>query len=190
MDESAFLSALDDGSDDEATLPVYADWLEENGHDARAAFLRAQEISRKLAHNRRAFRPAARLAIALGSVLPHDWLARVSRPRLAGTVWAGTDSDDGYYIWRFGADGRVSYSSPSGDFENATCRRIGPLVAIETNRHYATYEGLATGRILRGWACNVAGRDWRWDVRLMTEAKARAAAPYRSRFQRRRSRRA
>jgi uncharacterized protein (TIGR02996 family) len=187
MDESAFLAAIDDGDDD--TLTVYADWLQDNGDDARAEFLRAQEATRRMTHRRRAFLESARRAILLGSTLPLGWLARVSRPRLPGTVWAGTDSDGGYYIWRFATGGAVDYSSGTGDFKTASWRQIGPLVMIQTNFHYATYEGLAAGRALRGWAANVVERDWAWEWRLTTEKAARAAAPYRSRWRSRRRRR-
>ncbi|MBY0232939.1 MAG: TIGR02996 domain-containing protein, partial [Gemmataceae bacterium] len=186
-DDSAFLAALADGDDD--TFPVYADWLEDNGHEARAAFLRAQEACRRLTHRHKAFLPAARRAVHLGSVLPQSWLARVNRPRLPGTVWAGTDSGDAYYVWRFLGDGLIRYSSPTGDFESATYRQVGPLVLIETNFHYASYEGWIAGRILRGWAANVVASHWTWDVRLATERKARADAPYRERWNPRRRRR-
>ncbi len=187
MDESAFLTAIDEGDDD--TLPVYADWLEEQGDDARAAFLRVQEVTRKLTHNRKAFLPAARSAVALGSTLPRGWVGRVSRPYLSGTVWAGNDSGNAYYVWRFLSEGRIEYSSPSGDWNSASWRQIGPLVVMETNYHYATYEGLAAGRILRGWAANVVSSHWTWDVRLMSERSARAAAPYQDRWARPRRRR-
>lgn len=180
MDESAFLTALDEGDDD--TLPVYADWLEEQGDTARAAFLRAQEITRRLTYRRKGFLENVREAIALGSSLPWEWLMRVSRPSLPGTVWAGNDSGGSYYVWRFLEGGRINYSSPSGDWDRATWRQVGPLVVIETNFHYATYEGVVAGKLLRGWAANVVRADWRWDVRLMSERSARSRAPYRSRW--------
>jgi len=187
MDESAFLDALDEGDDD--TLAVYADWLDDQGDEPRAAFLRAQEVTRRLTHNRKAFLPEARRVVALGCVLPVAWLLRVSRPRMAGTIWAGNDSGNAYYVWRFEAGGGIDYSSPSGDWTSATWRQIGPLVLMQTNGHYANYEGLVAGRILRGWAANVVSSHWTYDLRLMTERSARAAAPYEDRWQPRRRRR-
>lgn len=38
--EASFLQAIAEG--DETTRPVYADWLEEHGHDLRAEYVRAQ----------------------------------------------------------------------------------------------------------------------------------------------------
>lgn len=180
MDEPSFLAALDEGDDD--TLAVYADWLEDQGDVQRAAFLRAQEITRRLTYRRRGFLELVRRAIELGAVLPPDWVRRVSRPRLVGTIWAGMDSSQHYYIWRFLEQGQVAYSSPSGNWDRADWYQIGPLVMIQTNSHYANYEGIVAGRILRGWAANVASDNWTWNVRLTTERRARAQAPYRSRW--------
>src|SRR5262249_17287033 len=109
-----------------------------------------------------------------------------NRPTLPGSIWAGSDSGGSFYVWRFLDDGHISYSSPSGDWDRATWRQIGPLVLIETNFHYATYEGIVAGRLLRGWAANVVRADWPWDVRLTSERSARNRAPYRSRWRRHR----
>jgi uncharacterized protein (TIGR02996 family) len=67
MDHNAFLGPLTEHPDDAATLLVYADWLEDHGEPGRAAFLRAQERSRRLTHSRRGFLTACREAIALGT---------------------------------------------------------------------------------------------------------------------------
>jgi uncharacterized protein (TIGR02996 family) len=176
MDESAFLGAIEDG--DDAALAVYADWLLDQGDEARSAFLRAQEVTRRLTHRRRCFLAAAREVIALGTGLPLGWLLRVSRPRLVNTVWAGTDSHGDYYIWRFLSGGEARYSSPTGDWGQSSWRQIGPLALIETSWHYAAYEGLVAGRTLRGWAANIASDNWRWTLRLRTERSAQAEAPY------------
>src|SRR5687767_2318898 len=104
MDHSAFLGPLAEDPDDDATLLVYADWLEDHGEVGRAAFLRAQEGSRRLTHSRRNFLKACREAIALGTRLPPEWLRVVSRPRLLGTLWAGRDSQGDVDIFRFDAE--------------------------------------------------------------------------------------
>jgi uncharacterized protein (TIGR02996 family) len=46
--DDAFLQAIIDESDDDTPRLVYADWLEENGQSARAAFIRAQIESASL----------------------------------------------------------------------------------------------------------------------------------------------
>jgi uncharacterized protein (TIGR02996 family) len=178
MDHDAFLGPLTEHPDDDATLLVYADWLEDHGEPGRAAFLRAQERSRRLTHSRRGFLTACREAIALGTRLPPDWLRIVSRPRLLGTAWAGRDSHGDFDIFRFDAKAALTYSSEvaEGEWDKGEWVQVGPLVLLSFNDHYADYEGLIGGQRIRGWAANISGAHWNWEVRRMSEARARRLA--------------
>jgi uncharacterized protein (TIGR02996 family) len=89
MNEAAFLAQLTDEPDDDVTLLVYADWLEDDGQHTKADFIRAQEKSRRLTNSRAGVRRTAREVVALGSRLPQSWLEIVSRPRLMKSNWAG-----------------------------------------------------------------------------------------------------
>jgi uncharacterized protein (TIGR02996 family) len=177
MDQDAFLGPLTENPDDDATLLVYADWLEDHGEPGRAAFLRGQERSRRLTHSRRGFLKACRETIALGTRLPPEWLRVVSRPRLLGTLWAGRDSQDDFDIFRFDAGGVLSYSTvpEEDDWSKGEWVQVGPLVMLSFNDHFADYEGLIGGQRIRGWAANV-GDHWTWEVRRMSEARARRLA--------------
>ena len=68
--------------------------------------------------------PQSKIAARFPELDP-AWLAIVSRPRLAGTCWSGTDSLDGADIWRFLPGGALNYTSPSGTFQNATWVQVG-----------------------------------------------------------------
>jgi uncharacterized protein (TIGR02996 family) len=50
-DENALLRAILDDPDDDAPRLIYADWLEEHGDPARAAFIRAQIALERLPHD-------------------------------------------------------------------------------------------------------------------------------------------
>jgi uncharacterized protein (TIGR02996 family) len=178
MDHDAFLGPLTEHPDDDATLLVYADWLEDHGEPGRAAFLRAQERSRRLTHSRRGFLTACREAIALGTRLPPEWLRIVSRPHLLGTLYAGRDSEDDLHIIRFDAAGVLSYSREAdvGKWNKGEWMQVGPLVMMSMNNHFADYEGLIGGQRIRGWAANISGAHWNWEVRRMSEARARRLA--------------
>jgi uncharacterized protein (TIGR02996 family) len=169
QDDSAFLVQLEQDPADTATLLVYADWLDEHGQADRAAFLRLQARVLGLRHRQKGFHDLSTRLFRLGRDLDPAWLAVVSAPRLAGTCWAGTDSRDCFYVWRYLAGGVLNYTSPSGTFQNGTWTQVGNHVAMETNRHYADYEGFIGGDEIRGSSRNVAGLKWRWRVRRTTD---------------------
>jgi uncharacterized protein (TIGR02996 family) len=169
-DDVAFLLQLDQDADDATTLLVYADWLDEQGDDGRAAFLRLQQRVLTLRHRQTGFSDLSKQLSRLGRALDPAWLAVVSRPRLAGTCWVG-DSNVGLYIWRYLPGGVLNYTSPSGTFQNGTWSQVGNRVAMETNRHYADYTGFVGGHEVRGTASNVAGLKWRLRLRRTTDPK-------------------
>src|SRR5262245_33885184 len=168
-DEAAFLKQLSDHPDDAATLLVYADWLEDGGAADRAAFLRLQQKLLMMRHRQKGFSDTSRRLLRLGRKLAPDWLAVVSRPRLAGTCWSGASTIDSFYVWRFLPGGVLNYTSPSGTFQNGTWRQVGNCVMMETNRHFADYEGFVGGELIHGTARNVSGSRWRWKVRRTTD---------------------
>ena len=57
--EDAFLLQLDQDPEDDTTLLVYADWLDEQGDADRAAFLRLQAQVRTLRYRQKGFMPMA-----------------------------------------------------------------------------------------------------------------------------------
>jgi uncharacterized protein (TIGR02996 family) len=167
-DDTALLLHLEDNPDDDATLLVYADWLDDQGEARRAEFLRLQQRVLQLRHRQRGFSDQSRQLFRLGRSLEPAWLAIVSRPRLAGTCWAGTGLSGQHYVWRYLAGGVLNYTSPSGTWQNGTWLQVGNHVAMETNRHYADYDGLIGGDEIRGKAENITGLRWRWWVRRTT----------------------
>jgi hypothetical protein len=83
---------------------------------------------------------------------------------LAGTVWAGADSDGDAYTFEFRAGGLLHYVSPTGTYDNGTWAQEGDRVTMEMNHHYSDYEGLIRGRRIEGKARNTAGAAWTWSA--------------------------
>jgi uncharacterized protein (TIGR02996 family) len=163
VDEATFLAMIE--TDRDAML-VYADWLEERGHGPRAAFVRLDHRLRGLAPRDRRVRAldlAAELR-GLGDDLPVEWLAAVGYPRLAGTAWHGRD-DDGFLVLRFLPGGVLNYSQLSGTYQNGTWVQLGSALVMETNDHYADYDGVIVGDRIRGIAHNIVRKKWAWSVR-------------------------
>ena len=170
-DDSVFLLQLDEAPEDDLLPLVYADWLDERGDATRAEFLRLQQRLLKVRHRQTGFHELSTRLFRLGRSLGPAWLAIVSRPRLAGTCWAGTDSRDCHYIWRYLPGGVLNYTSPSGTYQNGTWAQVGNHVAMETNRHYADCEGFVGGDEIRGKSHNITGLKWRWRIRHTTDPR-------------------
>jgi uncharacterized protein (TIGR02996 family) len=77
-DESAFLRALAEQPDDEASRLVYADWLEERG-DPRGEFLRVWCALQGLRPEAEGGPPVRARLRALRPLIPAEWLAVVAR---------------------------------------------------------------------------------------------------------------
>jgi uncharacterized protein (TIGR02996 family) len=168
-DDVAFLAQLSDDPADVATLLVYADWLDDGGDGERAAFLRLQHEVLRLRHRQKGFSESSRRLLRLGKRLDAQWLAVVSRPRLAGTCWSGSEDDGVYMVWRFLPGGVLNYSEDGDVYQNGTWVQVGNHVAMEMNRHFADYEGFVGGEQIRGSARNIRGRVWRWRVKRTTD---------------------
>ena len=83
--EAELLHAIGDG--DPSARPIYADWLEERGHDLHAEYVRAQ-AELLAATDAKAFDERARQIALLAAGLDHAWRDRLECPlivdRLAG----------------------------------------------------------------------------------------------------------
>ena len=165
-DDQRFLELVTERPDDPDLRMVYADWLEETGELGRASFLRDQLALFRSAPDDPDLLTRGTTLRALGESLPADWVARVSFPTLAGTVWSGRDSMKKRLVIRFLPTGTLSYTQddPNRTFENGTWRQIGNVAIAETNNHYADYQGVVTGEFLRGASHNVARFSWTWQL--------------------------
>ncbi len=74
---------------------------------------------------------------------------------VAGTIWAGVDSDGDYYEYHFQADGALHYKSPDGFYKNGTWKQHGDEIYMETNKKFAERQGRISGRHMKGNAWNV-----------------------------------
>jgi len=81
---------------------------------------------------------------------------------VAGTTWAGTDSDGDHYEYKFQASGALHYSSPTGFWKNGTWKQEGNEIYMETNNKYSERQGTISGNRMEGQAWNVKDRRWTW----------------------------
>lgn len=171
-EEQAFLSILRRRPKDLLSVRVYADWLDDHDRSDRAEFLRVQLEALGMRPSQRGLVTRSRRLLSLGRNFPRAWLVVVNRPRLDETAWVGrsTSGSDGFCIYRYLRKGVLNYTTDNGTYQNGTWWQIGNQVFMETNGHYADYQGtIAGGRIL-GKASNITGHDWTWDVGLTTDA--------------------
>ena len=135
-----------------------------------AAFLRLQRQILDMGPSRRGLVGRSRQLLKLGKPLPAEWLAVVSRPRLAGTCWLGSDYAGERQVLRFLPGGVLNYGLVHRTrYQNGTWAQVGNVVTMETNRHYADYEGFVAGDRITGSARNITGSRWRWDVTRTTD---------------------
>ncbi|MFZ0946108.1 MAG: hypothetical protein WB930_10765 [Syntrophobacteraceae bacterium] len=83
-------------------------------------------------------------------------------PSVAGTIWAGIDSDGDYYEYHFQPDGALHYKSPQGFYKNGAWKQDGDTIYMETNKKFAERQGRISGRHMNGNAWNVKGQTWTW----------------------------
>ena len=138
--EPELLRLLDEAPGDVATLQIYADWLEEQGDHHRAAYLRTLIGFDALPVGDPAWKPSAALMNLLGASLERDWPLTFGRPTVAGHVYTGINMEHAFTV-RFLPDGEVSYSQPTGNYQNGTWWQHGSSVFWEMNRFYAEYSG-------------------------------------------------
>lgn len=168
-EEKAFLSILRRRPKDLLTMRVYADWLDEHDQPDRAEFLRVQLEAMGMRPSQRGLVTRSRRLLALGRQFPAAWLLVVNRPRLDKTAWVGRSSSDGFCIYRYLPKGVLNYTTMSATYQNGTWWQIGNQVFMETNDHYADYQGTIAGGTISGRASNIANHDWTWVVSLTTD---------------------
>lgn len=83
---------------------------------------------------------------------------------VAGTTWAGEDSDGDHYVFTFNAGGSLHYVSPSGKWTDANWTQQGDAIYFSMNNKYSEYRGRLTGDRMEGSASNVNGKRWTWSV--------------------------
>ena len=81
----------------------------------------------------------------------------------------GLSSNDGFCIYRYLPKGVLNYTANDGTYQNGTWWQIGNQVFMETNNHYADYQGTIAAGTISGKASNIADRDWTWEVKLTTD---------------------
>ena len=102
--------------------------------------------------------PVAARQVGPGAMVPIP----VSAASVAGTTWAGTDSDGDYYEYSFRPDGALHYKSPTGSFTNGTWKQDGDSIYMEMNQKYSEHRGRISGTSMRGKAWNVVKHKWTW----------------------------
>ena len=154
-------------------MRVYADWLEDHDAPDRAEFLRVQLDALGMRQGQRGLVTRSRRLLHLGRHFPRAWLVVVNRPRLDKTAWVGRNTSDGFCIYRYRPGGVLNYTNNGGTSQNGTWWQIGNQVFMETNDHYADYQGTIAGDRITGTAFNITDYDWTWDVTLTTDPKER-----------------
>ena len=85
---------------------------------------------------------------------------------VAGTVWAGPDSEGTPYEYHFLPGGELHYQSPTGFWKNGTWKQDGATVYMETNNRYSERWGTITGLRMAGKAKNVTGAEWTFSAEM------------------------
>ncbi len=86
-------------------------------------------------------------------------------PSVAGTVWAGADSEGDYYEYHFQEGGALHYKSPSGLHKNGTWKQDGNSIYMETNKKFSERTGTIAGNQMHGTAKNIKGETWTWGAK-------------------------
>ncbi|MFZ0946107.1 MAG: hypothetical protein WB930_10770 [Syntrophobacteraceae bacterium] len=97
------------------------------------------------------------LAAAQQANQPHS-----RTPSVAGTIWAGIDSDGDYYEYHFQPDGALHWKAPAGFDTKGTWKQNGNTIYMETHNKFAERKGRISGTHMKGKAWNVKGQKWTW----------------------------
>ncbi len=155
-DEELRLLAALAANDDEASRAVYADWLEQHGHENRAEFLRAQVAVSRMTPVDAAFPAATARVRELARSINVEWRMRISRPavedcKVAREFTCGVD-------W--------AELAPTEDPKLRTCTRCRESV------HYCTTETEAIDLSREGRCVVVDFASWRSPISLPALARA------------------
>ena len=86
----------------------------------------------------------------------------VFRKDVAGSAWAGFDSDGTRYELSFLADGTLNYRHGLDVIKSAHWKQDGDAIYMELNGKYIEYQGQISGTHMDGKAWNVKGLTWTW----------------------------
>lgn len=100
-------------------------------------------------------------------------------PSLADSTWRVTTSHGRELILKFLKNGVLEYTSPAGNFQNATWSQQGDKVTFEMNKKYAEWTGTLKGDEIEGTGTNINGDQWTWKAKRLLAAPAaeRASKP-------------
>lgn len=87
---------------------------------------------------------------------------------VAGSSWAGRDSENHDYVYHFKTNGELHYKSHTGFYKNGTWKQNNNQVYMETNNKYSEYQGTIVGNRMQGKAWNTAGKKWTWQAEKYT----------------------
>jgi hypothetical protein len=83
---------------------------------------------------------------------------------LAGTTWAGPETDGEFTTYTFEQDGTLAYKYSNGHYRNGTWRQSGNTIYFEMNKRYAEYQGEISGDTMKGRAWNITKKKWMWQA--------------------------
>lgn len=102
--------------------------------------------------------------VAFVAVIPASAQDNAHIPSVAGTTWAGVDSDNDYYEYQFQRNHELDYKSPTGFYKNGTWKQMGDIIYMETNHKFSERQGRISGTHMSGNAWNVKGEKWTWQA--------------------------
>jgi TonB family protein len=81
---------------------------------------------------------------------------------LAGTFWAGANSDKDSFVLELLKDQSVLYTSAKGTTSKGSWKRVGNDLSIVLNRGFTKLKATIVGKQLTGDAINRKGSSWNW----------------------------
>jgi hypothetical protein len=91
---------------------------------------------------------------------------------VAGTTWAGVDSDGDYYEYNFMPDGKMYFMTGDEFDTNGSWVQTGDSIYMETYDRFAERVGHIDGLLMKGFAWNVQDHKWTWEASRLSEFKA------------------
>ncbi len=181
-DEATFQKLLREQPDDAANWLVYADWLESIGEAQRATVVRLHR--ELLGHTEHVPRLAcARRVLDEAKGLSRAWLAQFpTRRPLENECWGARDCDEGVYLLRFLAGGKLLFkqgdvgdTSDEPDEVNGdgNWMQIGDALSFSIALHddrkkdFSRQDGVLTPgkkERLGGIGSNADGQIWTWTL--------------------------
>lgn len=89
--------------------------------------------------------------------------------KLEGTAWEGTDTLDNVCTFLFLKNGEIEYSMGNSKSRIGSWKLEGNRLMLETNNHYADYEGTAGKTEMKLEARNITGLKWTITIKPMKQ---------------------